>query len=399
MGKKKAPKAPDMTQAATQDTWAQRPNQQGPWGSTTWGTESVIDPATGKPVTKWTQNTQLNPQDQAMLDQQRGIQGGLWNQAQQNMQNPMDWGGFQDWGQTPEGGNIQDQFDFSNLQDVQGSQEQRQRAEDAVYGRLQSRLDPQWREREQRMESSLGVRGAGMSSAAERARMQQGRERTDAYDTAARSAIEAGGNEMMRSFGMDMGRRQQQAAEAMAQGQFGNQAQQQRWGQNLANAQYQNQLRGLQSSEAMMRRNQPLSELAMMQGMGPSMPGMPGFGGGGGNMNAAMMNYQNQMNAVNAANAQRSGIGSAIGTIGGGIFGGPMGAMVGGSLGGMFSDRRTKQVGERVGTHPRGFGIYKFRYIGESGWREGPVAQEVQQFAPDLVGDLSGVLTVNYEGF
>lgn len=400
MGKKKAPKAPDMTTPAMQDTYANRPNQSNPWGSTSWETKSVIDPSTGKPMTQWNQNTTLNPQDQANLDAQRGLQGGLWGQAQQSMQNPMNWDNFQnvDMGGPQMGlgnaGDIQKQYDFSNLQDVQGSAEQRQRAEDAMYSRLQSRLDPQWQQREQQFEANLAGRGAGMSSAAERARMNQGMQRNDAYSGAALDAIIHGGQEMDRSFGMDMSNRQQGMQEAMAQGNFGNQAQQQLFNQMLQGGQFANQAqqqrfgqqtmtREQQIQEALRQRQQPMEDLRMMQGLGPQNPQFAGYGSGGGQADAVGQNYANQVNQVNAQNQQTSNM---WGTLAG--------------LGGMalFSDERLKEIGPRVGTHPRGVGLYLFRYLWEPVWRLGVIAQEVQQVAPELVGESQGFLTVNYEG-
>jgi hypothetical protein len=57
-----------------------------------------------------------------------------------------------------------------------------------------------------------------------------------------------------------------------------------------------------------------------------------------------------------------------------------------------------KRIGERVGTHPRGFGIYRLRYIGERTPRLGVIAQEVRRVAPELVKVQAhtGLLMVNY---
>lgn len=44
---------------ATQATYANRPNQATPWSTTGWKTGQTIDPASGLPVTTWSQNTQL----------------------------------------------------------------------------------------------------------------------------------------------------------------------------------------------------------------------------------------------------------------------------------------------------------------------------------------------------
>ncbi len=79
MGKKSGPPAPDYTAAAnaqadaskdnlTQQTWANRPTQNTPWGSSTWQSQSAIDPSTGKPVTQWTNNVTVDPRLQGALD-------------------------------------------------------------------------------------------------------------------------------------------------------------------------------------------------------------------------------------------------------------------------------------------------------------------------------------------
>ena len=110
MGSKSPPPAPDYTAAANQQaqaskeitnmqTWANRPTQNTPWGSTTWDAQATIDPATGQQVTSWTQNQTLDPKLQAALDQQLGLQqqrstmaGGFMDRVQQDMgDHPFNW--------------------------------------------------------------------------------------------------------------------------------------------------------------------------------------------------------------------------------------------------------------------------------------------------------------------
>lgn len=55
-------------------TMANRPNQSTPWGSSSW----TKDPVTGQ----WTQKQELNPQDQARLEQFRQIAGNRMQNAQ-----------------------------------------------------------------------------------------------------------------------------------------------------------------------------------------------------------------------------------------------------------------------------------------------------------------------------
>ena len=111
-GKGKAPPAPDYRgaaqeqaaaskDAATEATWANRPTVNTPWGQESWQAGSAIDPATGKPVTSWTQNLTLSPDQQAALDAQMGIERGrseaaqtLLGQATGAFQTPFDWEGL-----------------------------------------------------------------------------------------------------------------------------------------------------------------------------------------------------------------------------------------------------------------------------------------------------------------
>jgi hypothetical protein len=86
-GKGSAPAAPDYVGAAQQQAaasrevtdvqnWANRPTINTPFGSQSWGAQAALDPATGKPVTMWTQNTTLAPGLQQALDYQLGTQIG-----------------------------------------------------------------------------------------------------------------------------------------------------------------------------------------------------------------------------------------------------------------------------------------------------------------------------------
>ena len=87
MGKGSAPPPPDYVGAAqlqgelskealNMQNFANRPVQNTPFGSTTWDTQAVRDPATGDLVTQWTQNTTLAPELQNALESQLGLQQG-----------------------------------------------------------------------------------------------------------------------------------------------------------------------------------------------------------------------------------------------------------------------------------------------------------------------------------
>jgi hypothetical protein len=109
MGFLSSPKAPDYVGAAqtqgqqsqelaNQATWADRPNQNTPWGQTTWDANAGIDPATGQPITRWDQTTTLAPNAQQALDSQINMQAGrsglaesLIGRTNQELATPFDW--------------------------------------------------------------------------------------------------------------------------------------------------------------------------------------------------------------------------------------------------------------------------------------------------------------------
>ena len=85
MGKKSGPPPPpdyssmaEKTAASSQEAqtradWANRPDQVTPWGSQKWESQAMVDPATGKTVTKWVQNTTVDPKMQEALDAQQNV--------------------------------------------------------------------------------------------------------------------------------------------------------------------------------------------------------------------------------------------------------------------------------------------------------------------------------------
>src|SRR5690606_6038886 len=89
---KNAPDPPDYQAAAQeqaqssrevteQQTWANRPTINTPFGQQTWEVTPVWDPATNQYINTWTQNTNLTPESQAALDAQMDITMGRSNLA------------------------------------------------------------------------------------------------------------------------------------------------------------------------------------------------------------------------------------------------------------------------------------------------------------------------------
>lgn len=184
----------------------------------------------------------------------------------------------------------------------------------------------------------------------------------------------------------------------------GLQANAQNWNQQSQYANYENQLRSQLMNEAIMQRGFGLNEInALLGGQGVQGPTFGGF-------NQAQMGqtpdysqaaqqqynaaYQQQANK-NAANSQMM---SALGGIVGSFIMPGAGTAAGAALGSQLSDRRLKKILRRIGQHPRGFGIYAFRFIGETiGERIGVIAQEVQRVLPEaVIQQPNGLLMVDY---
>ncbi len=232
--------AASSREVTEQQTYANRPDQYTPWGSFTWDNKRVYDPATGQNLNKWTQNVTLEPGLQDALDSQIDLQANrsdlanrMYSRAEQEYSNPMNWGDLTDWADRPE-----------------ANENVRRRAEDALYNRATSRLDPQWEQREDQTRARLIAQGLRMGDDSYDTAMENlGRERTDAYDRATQQAIIGGGDEMKKLFGMEM-----DAA-------------------NLQNKQRQAEL-----VEAMQRRGWSLNEInALISGQQVGMPQQPEF--------------------------------------------------------------------------------------------------------------------------
>lgn len=165
-------------------------------------------------------------------------------------------------------GNVQSSLDGNNLANLPGVGDfgaERQRVEDALYGRVASRLDPRFQQEQQTMENRLSSMGIARGSAAWNREVDNfNRNRNDAYSTAMQDMVLAGGNEQSRLFGLSMGARQQGFNENLASGQFANQADQQRFNyantnrdqafsENLASGQFANDAQAQNFAQAALR--------------------------------------------------------------------------------------------------------------------------------------------------
>lgn len=284
-GKGSAPPPPDYigaanTQAAASreltnmQNYANRPTINTPFGSQTWGTRAITDPATGQQVTQWTQNTALAPGLQQALDYQLNTQvgrsqlaSGFMGRVADEYARPFDYGNLPQMAQpsaparlttatadyTPglntafgfggPQGNVGTEFlqrglntgDNPNLPQVDSGY--RDRVADQLMQRMQPVHDYQQRQLETRLANQgFTVGSEAYNRALTELQQRQAGERFNALDQS--------GNEAQRLFGMQMGARQQAFNEDVTGGNFYNQAANQAFNQNLQAGQFRNQAIG-----------------------------------------------------------------------------------------------------------------------------------------------------------
>lgn len=167
---KGAPDAPDYKGAAEATAQSGRVNQISPWASSMWSSGAPgAGGAGGAGGGRDTQTMSLN-----------GPLGDANNAMGQQFASA--------WGSPLDNG-----------------AQARQHAEDAIYAREASRLDPMWSQRESQYGLQLGNQGLDSGSEAYKNAMDNfGRQRNDAYSSAMRDAIMGGGQEASRQQQMDL---------------------------------------------------------------------------------------------------------------------------------------------------------------------------------------------------
>lgn len=212
-------------------------------------------------------------------------------------------------------------------------------------------LDPQWSQRDESFEASLLNRGIRPGSAQyEQMMRQHGQQRNDAYNQMYLGAY------------------------------------------NTAN------------NAALQERQRPFQEFAALSGaatpqqqsVNPANAPSPGVAPT--DLTSGVWNaYNQQMNQANQAMGGLYGIGSSLA---GGWAGSAAGSTAISNMMAalpLISDRRMKTDIERIGDDPRGFGVYRYRYIFDDEMREGFLAQEVERERPDAVFTTSnGIKAVDY---
>lgn len=194
MGKKN-PSSPDVVGAAETEgrysretardvTYADRPDQVNPLGSLSWSTRQDIDPATGEPVTRWTQNQSVNPDIQSSLDSSLGMMRGRSDAATTANER-----GLADVAEGPNWGQFGDPVGFDPTA-------QRAAAEEASFMKSRNRLDDRFADMRDQTDIRLRNQGLRPGDEAYDAQMKTFMEgQNDAYEQARLQSVASGRDE------------------------------------------------------------------------------------------------------------------------------------------------------------------------------------------------------------
>lgn len=283
----KAPSPPDPYQVSNAQTQSNeqtanyeaqlnRVNQYTPLGSSTW---NGTGPGASQTIT-------LTPQAQADLNNQlqqdqalSGLGFNLTDRAGQSLQGQVDASNLPSLSGGPGLlGHVQTGLDYSGAPQVPTDfNAATKQAQDAVYNQATSRLDPQWQQAQEQLDSKLANQGVTQGSQAyQTAEDNFQRQKTDAYNQANYSAVGAGNALEGQLYGQALAGRQEGVNEANTQGQFANDAQAQQYAQALQNAQFGNQARSQGLTEQTQLQMLPLNELNALRSQ--SQVQMPTFG-------------------------------------------------------------------------------------------------------------------------
>lgn len=293
MGKSRQPAPPDPVAVANtqgqlnreniQDlARVNRPNQNTPFGRSTW--ES--DPS----GMNWTNTQEYDPRllenywkqvatENNMMGLADFMRGGVMStiQDQNGWYRPFDPTTIPSMQATVDPNEVIGQVDLSGIQELPGQNNfgaERQKVEDALYGRSTGRLDPEWNQRQQALETQLLNQGFTRGSEAyNNAIGDFERQREAAYSGARNDAIAAGGGEQSRLFADALAGRQQGVGERYQAGTFYNQAGQQDYSQRFQSGQYQNAARSQRFGEELAKRQNVMNEWQqLLYGTSPQSP-------------------------------------------------------------------------------------------------------------------------------
>lgn len=378
-------------QTANYEAQLNRVNQVTPLGTSTWN-------GTGPGAT---QTVTLTPQAQQDLTNQlnqdvnlSGLGNRLTDAAGNSLQGQIDTSGLPALSGGPGLlGNIQTGLNYSNAPTVPTDfNAATQQAQNAVYNQATSRLDPQWQQQQEQLNASLANQGITPGSQAyQTAQDNFQRAKTDAYNQANYSAVQAGNQLEDQLYNQALAGRQEGVNEANTQGSFANAAQQQQYAQALQNAQFGNQARSQGLTEQTNLQELPLNELNALRS--ESQVQMPTFSSVPQSQVQPTNVSGNVWNAYNAQVANSNNFMNGLFGLGGALASGIGNA---GSVGAFFSDRRLKKNLKRIGKIGK-LALYEFEYLWSKARHVGVIAQDALIHRPELVAlDPSGFLTVDY---
>lgn len=319
MGGKSAPKAPDYTAAAeaqaesskenlTQQTWANRPTQNTPFGQTSWDSSATIDPSTGQRVTQWTQNTTLAPDAQRALDAQMAltagrseIGGGMLSRIQSEFGPNVDYSQF-----TGPGGAVDATGDIRG--DLGGHGDYMGQAGNALMSQFTDRMEPKFARDTAQFDATLRARGLKPGDEAyDQALADMRQSQGDQFNSAMYQAQQMTAAEAARMQGMDVN-----SLNAF------NDAIKQQLGIDLDLSRFGDYQRQRDIAETQGQRGWSLNEAnALISGQQVGMPTMPSFNQAGRAettqySQAAGQQHQAAMDAYNAEQAAMAGMMGAI---------------------------------------------------------------------------------------
>lgn len=262
-------------------TYANRANQVTPFGTQTWRTEKVRDPATGQMVTRWTQNTRLDPAMQRALDAQQGLTTGRSELAGTMLDRVQN-----EFGQEPDYDTLHAKG--GDVRGVGGAGKYTGQAGEALASAFEARMGPQFQRQQAELETQLRNRGVKPGDEAyDQALSQLRQSQGDQRNAMMAQAQQMNAQEAARLQGMDIGSMQSQ----------------------MQSSQYANQQRQQDMAEMLQQRGFSLNEInALISGQQVGLPNMPQYNTAGAAqptnyMGAAQSQYQAGADKANAANA------------------------------------------------------------------------------------------------
>lgn len=319
-----AQQAGELSEGVTRDqTYANRANTVTPFGYESWQANPFTDPGSGEQTTQWERTIGLDPASQEQLNKDRAIRGGMTDIA----------GGLTDrlageYGQgldytTGVGQAPAAQYtlpeSFENAPGIGDPDAIRGRAEDAWYGKAQSRLAPQFESKRNAMEIKLRNQGIGPEDEAWKSQMGMlDQQETDAYGQANYDAIRAGLGEAESRFGQDVTRRGVSTGEAKDQYGMALGSNAQNFGMGVTAADLANRIRGEERSS----RGYGLNEIkSIIEGGQVGIPQIPGYNPAAAATPAPVYQAGVDQGNFDQASNPWSGIAGLTGTLGGAALG------------------------------------------------------------------------------